>query len=348
MLYDDILDIDVLGLKKAIEGVEAINQEYRISSDTFNLICMYLIHRFLTTPMLEDSKREKAAIDCALIFNYRTISAIMMGWFKYPVDPKLAQATYANLSYRFLIKKLGSWQEVMLYRAKDLVGEESIHREAFVAFTDDYATVRIVNDARGRITDMVKNIYAEMMRANKDGEKIHTTSSVTIDADGEEIIRDKIHGLQKYTSYLLSVLHDRDSFIKQELVQIVSKIMFTMQVRGFTQTLEWMSHESGQLKHPEIEVFVKLILTHSYNYLLANGHQVGNMRDISGLLGKLKGAYVSSRTSEPDLLKLREMGTEIVKVATGKSNEQSIAAIRTGLFLYVSLRAFTKHHYSSA
>jgi hypothetical protein len=347
VFFDDVVEIDALSLKEKIKEVEAINQNFKVSSDTFNLTCMYLIHRFLTSPSLDTKRRERAAVDVALLFNYRCITAIMANSFRYPADPKLAQATYANLSYRFLIKKLGSWQEVMAFRSQEMIDPEGLHRKAFVKYNDDFAIVYAINDSQGRIRDMVKNIYSEMMKAKSEGDRIYTSSSTMIDADGAEILKDKVHGLASYTGYINSVIQDKNSFIKQELISIIVKMMHTMQDRGFVSVLEWLSDNVGTAEHKEIDELVNLIMVHSYNYLLANGRVLKNSKDIAGILGKLKGIYISSRSTDEDLLKMRVIGSAIVTKSIGKTNDQAVAAIRTGIFLYVCLRAYTKQFYVS-
>jgi hypothetical protein len=346
IFYNDMLDIDVGVIKAAVSTVEAIDPRWVVASDSFNLVCMYMVHRWLTTPALDNKAREQAAISAALIFFYRSAAAMLNEWFRYPVDVALAEATYANLSNRYLIRKLESWQEVLMYRAVELVKGDSVHRRTFETFNDDYAVVQLVNDARGRMADIIKNIYAEMMRTHQRGERLQTSKDTTLNMDGAEILKDKVHGLTDYTQYVLGIMHDEASFIKSELIDIVSKIMSTMQVRGFKTSLEWMSEYCGHQQYGVIEEFIKLVLIHSYHYFLTHDSAVMNSRDISGLLGRLKNIYVSSRSSDADLMKLRELGSEIVGHATGKTNEQTMAAIRTGLMLYIVVRAYTKHHYS--
>lgn len=345
-IYDDIFDIDNDGLSQALLEVSAINPEWKVSTDVFNHICIYAIHRFLTTPMLSDSDREKAAINVALILNYRTIASIITAWFQYPVDPRLAEATYANLNNRFLIRRMSSWQEVLLYRSRELVGKNSIHREVFEKYNDDYSTIKAINDARGRIVDLVKNIYAEMEKTRQRGEKLLSSKDTMTDFEGEEVLKDKTHNLLNYTHYLFSIVSDHDSFIKPELVDLVVKVMTTVQRKAFVKALEWISLNCGHKEHPEIEELITTTLVHSFNYFLSNNYVLRDRSNLSGLLGKLKNIYVSSRSTDVDLLKLRELGTQVVSKATHKSNEQSIAAVRTSILLYIGLRAYTKHHYS--
>jgi hypothetical protein len=64
------------------------------------------------------------------------------------------------------------------------------------------------------------------------------------------------------------------------------------------------------------------------------------------LVSKLKGYILSSRESEGELEAFREQGDALVKRATEKTNSQAVSSLRNGLFLYVCLRAFTRHAYS--
>lgn len=345
-IYDDIFDIDNDGLGQALLEVSAINPEWKISTDVFNHICIYAIHRFLTTPMLSDSDREKAAINVALILNYRHISSIITEWFRYPVDPQLAEATYANLNNRFLIRKMSSWQEVLLYRSKEFVSKSSIHREMLVKYNDDYGIIKVVNDARGRIVSLVKYIYAEMEKTRQRGEKLLSSKETMTNFEGEEVLKDKTHNLLNYTNYILSIVSDHDSFIKMELVDLVVRVMATVQKKAFLKTLEWMSLNYGHKEHPEIEETITTTLVHSFNYFLSNNYVLRDRSNLAGLLGKLKNIYVSSRSTDIDIMKLRDLGTKVVTNATSKHNEQSIAAVRTSILLYIGLRTYTKHHYS--
>ena len=347
VFFEDILGVDYVILSHALKSVDAINENYRISSDTFNLTCMYLMHVFLTSQQLPEKQRELSALDASLLFNYRCISALLNHYFKYPIDRKLAEATYAVLSQRYLIKQLGSWHEVMLYRAESLVGQKSIHRKVIEQFTDDYAIVNAINDGQGRVRDMLKNIYAEFIKVHRSGERFSSTSSVTIDADGSEIIKDRVHGLEIYTAYLFSVLPDQNSFIKMELVDIIANLIYTVQEKQLIKTLQWISEHSIGEQSAFIETLIRNVMVYSYQYLLSHGYILKNRQDIAGLLSKLRGVYTSSRSTETELIALRETGNQLITFAIGKINEQAMASIRTSVFLYLSLRAYTKNHYAN-
>lgn len=344
--FNDILDVDVDDLREGVRELPGINPSWKVSSDPFNLTCVYLIHRFLTESNLAKDIRDRCVMDVGLILNYKYMTSLMAGYFKYPADPKIAQSVYANLSNRYLIKRLGNWHEVFVYRVNELIDPAGIWVKTLQTFGPDKDVVDLVNDTQGRIRDMVKNITGEFMNAHAAGEKINSSSTVGIDADGTEVIKDVIHGPEMYQNYLLSVMADENSFVREELIGVVCKVMPGMQVRGFRTALSWLGRNAHDTHHELVEKFIRNILIYSMDYLSKHGYLLRDSKDLAGIVAKLKNLYLASRSSDEDLASIREMGSLVVREAYGKTSDQAAAAIRTGTILYVCLRAFTKHHYA--
>lgn len=344
--FNDVLGLDELDLTDAIEEVTDIDQSFKVSGSTFNLICMYLIHRFLTAPGLDEKIRVRAANDVALIFNYRMLTGLLGLFFKYPVNEDIAKLTYASLNFKYVLKKLGSWNAVLAFRAEELTDPKRLHYKNLVKFKVDLDIAYAITDSRGRLADMLKNIYAEFIKIHARGDRISTTSSMQVNTDGIEVLKDKSHGVESYTQYALSVLPDKNSFIKPELIDVVLKLMFTASKSQFVTTLEWMSTEFNGKHHADIEKLIQVTLRHSYEYLSSNSAVLHNTKDLPGFLSKIKGVYLSSRSTDEELLEMRELGGELIKVAVGTHSDNAIAAIRTALFLYIDLRAYTRQHYS--
>lgn len=103
---------------------------------------------------------------------------------------------YANLSQKYLIKKLGSWNKVMEYRADALLGNESPHLQTFKQFNDDVKVQYAVSDSQGRIREMFKGYYSEFMMVHEEGKSIAVQKSTVMDAEGEESIREKTTDLR--------------------------------------------------------------------------------------------------------------------------------------------------------
>lgn len=345
-LYQDILGLDVEDVRSGLVNVPDIVMSRKVTSDPFNLTMSYCIHRFLSSPLLDDKSRHKGAVQAALFFSYKLYTNMANEWFKFQVDERLATATYINLSNRFLLKQLGSWQALFNYRAEEYVGVDSIHHKALKQYVDDPAILNAISDHRGRIADYLKNIYSVMVETHESGERIDYSSSVGTDIEGQEMIKDRVGGVESMIDYLFSIIHDKRSFIREDLVGITCRVMHTMQRRGFVKVLEWMSENTNGKNSEDLDLFIREVVRHSYTYLMDNGLNPELGKDMPQILAKLKGMYLSSRSTDETLLKLRDVGMAVITAATGKTNEQTGAAIRNGLFLYLSLRTFTRQYYS--
>lgn len=343
--FEDLLGMDENVVESEIRKCTTIDHSFQISGDPLNLTVLYLVHRFMNSPLLPVEKRIDAARDVMLIFNYRTIAALLARYFKYPIDSETAQAVYERLSGRYLIKKEGTWQKVFLYLVNRFIDKESPHYDTFMKFKNDAGIVNAINDAQGRVKDILKNIYQEFMYVYENKTKIGSGSATMIDADGEEIVKDRVHGLENYQNYLTSLYSDKNSFIKYELIDIVGKVIPTVHGKAFPMILEYMCSELEAKNHEAVLKFSDLCLVLAYNYLLKNSYTLHHSKDLLLLVSKLKGFILSSREESTDLLEFRRLGDSIVSNSVKQTSEQTIAALRNGLFLYVCLRAFTKHAY---
>ena len=139
---------------------------------------------------------------------------------------------------------------------------------------------------------------------------------------------------------------DKNSFVKTDLINVIAKAMHTMPPKLLTEMLEWISDNYTYDKTKEIDKLINLTLTHSFNYLSDNRSTLKHTADLPNLIGKLRGVYMSSRSTDVELIEMRNIGESLVKRAHLSKNPSTIAAVKTGMFLYICLRAFTMHHYS--
>lgn len=336
--YKDVCEIDYSLLEKELRSVTTIVQEYKISSDALNLTLMYLIHRIVTSPKLNDTQRKRGAYDTALIFFYRCIAIRQSDYFHFPADPKLAQAAYAELNNKFLIKKVGSWRAVMEYRAKDLVDPKGLHYPGLALFTDDSATTYAISDSENRIRDLYKNYYKVFEHARVQGHRIHSTSATFTDAEGEEKVKEKVKSTEQYVGYIRTAILDKHGFVRADLIKAIVDINTNTSQRMLTATLSWLSdHYSDPLWHKKIDEWLGLIVIHSF-HLLAES-KVGDTKDYPTMLTTLKNLYLSTRSSDKELLRIRKLGDELIKAANGKVNNSLSMATRTATILYITLRA---------
>lgn len=343
--FTDILEADDIFLGDELLKIPVINPKFHVSTSIFNHVCMWLIHSFRNSPHLNDKAKDRAMVDCGLILYYGYITSLLFRYYRYPADKSLAESTYAQLSKKYALRKYGSWYATLEGRVRDMIGEGELHGGTFKNFTDDLAIIYMINDSQGRIRDMMKNIYSEMMKVKALGNKIKSTSSV-MNYDGEESLKDSTRNLSKYITYVNSIIIDKNSFIKQELVEVIQKVVHTMSPRHFNETLTWCAVNSKYLASREVDILVEETLTHAFKYLNNNRTVVKDSTDVAALIGRLRGIYMSSKSTDLDLLRIRDLSQTIVKKAINTKNENMVASVKTGLLLYIVIRGITMNYYS--
>jgi hypothetical protein len=194
---------------------------------------------------------------------------------------------------------------------------------------------------------MIKNIYATMQKVKMQGEKIRTTSML-MEYNGEQILKDKVKSLTVYNRYMQSIVSDQPSFIKQEILDVLEKLVHTASPKLVKQTLVWMSVNYKHAGVKEVEQLLEKTILHSFTYLSNNRTVVRETNDLTVLLGRLKGIYTSSKSSDPELLDIRELAEKIIRKATTTKNSSAVASVRTAVLLYIVTRAFTMTHYSGS
>lgn len=344
--FDEILEADDGPLEDRLLALPDVNAEFHVSSDTMNLSCVWLTHAIFNSKKLSEQQRHDAMVDVILVLQYKFLTSRLYRHFRYPADRATAEATYAQLSYKFDIKTYGSWSALFRARAEDVIAKASIHYRTITHMEHDLKVIYMLNDTQGRIRDMLKNIYDVFLRVHQQGIRISSTSAI-IEHDGVEVLKDKSRNLLAYGRYINSIVSDRNSFMREELLHIVEKLMHTMPPKLFRETLEWMSSNYRQRGATEIEEVLNDTLVHSFDYFSDHREAVRNTHDLPGLLSRLRGVYMSSRSTDPVLFALREKVEGIVKNATGNKNSSLIASVRTGVLLYIVLRAMTMRHYNT-
>lgn len=352
--FDDVLDADEIALERRLHALPGINPEFNVSSDVMNLSGIWLLHKLFNSK-LPDKVKHAGMVDVMLVLQYKFFTSRLFRHFKYPADRAVAEATYAQLTLKFDIKKYGSWSALFLAKAEDTIAEKDpvtgkprIHYQTIVKMDDDADVVYFANDAQGRVRDMLKNLYGEFLKVHKQGVKIYSVSQV-VEHDGSEILKDRTRNISAYTRYLHTVITDKNSFIHEELVRVIVKVMHTMPESMFHETLEWMSRNYRQSKAEVVEEVLDEVLIHAFDYLVGHRDAVKTSSDLPGLISKLKGVYMSSRSTDPALLSLREKTEWMVSQATGKPTKSStVPSTRTGILLYCVVRAFTMKHYTTS
>lgn len=342
--FDEVIQMDEQSLRDEIIHLPNIDKNHKVSSDTFNLSCVWVIHR-LQKANLPQRLKEQAMRSTALMMIYRMFTSRYGRHFKYLTDRATALATYNALSNKFYIKRFGNWNGVFNEYAEVLVGPNSLHKRTIVNMDNDIKVVYMLNDTQNRQRAMLKTIYGVFLHVHDKGIKVYSNSA-TVEYEGESMFRDKKEGVTKYTTYLKETLISEESFIKPELTAIIEDAMPTVSPRMLRDTLTWISENVRLDRSNKISEALDKVVEHAYEVVYDDRLFVSGKVDLNALLLRLRGIYTASRNTEPKVLFIRKELETIAKKAIKTSNKAALASVRTGVALYVVLRVFTMTYYT--
>jgi hypothetical protein len=344
--FDEILHCDERRLQEALFELPTVHRDHTVASDAMNLSCIWLTHVLVNANLPEKLKHD-ALISVMLVLQYKFLTSRLYRHFKFPADKAVAEATYASLSMKFDLKQYGSWGAYLHGRAEDILDERAPRYQHFKRMHDDREIEKIVNDIQTRLRKTLRLIAGVHYSVNASGRRISTTSQ-TVEHDGKEILKDKAKSLANYTRYVQSIIPDKSSFIREELLNVIENMIQTMPPHLFKATLEWLSDNFQGPRAHELQNLVKEIMVHCFDYLATNTESVQNSHDLAGLLVRLRGVYTAARSTDPILMDIRARTEKLVRDATGTRNLSLLPTIRTGVLLYITLRALAKKHYADS
>ena len=342
-LMIDILDIDADSIRKQVLKLPDVNSDWIVSTDTFNMTCQWLVHQFFNSNLIT-KKKDEVMLATLMILQFKLLGSILHQFFPYRVDERLAMATYAAMSMKFALKRLGTWYAALEERSHDTMASDSIHLTTIKRFDDTEAIRYMIQDIQNRLRIRVRKIHATM-RMVADQDKRMQTVSGTVSIDGEVVVREVQRNTAAYTKYLDRVIMNEREFIKPDLVTVIVSEMKSMPEVPLYDVLKQVSQRSLR-NDKQIEELKKLVMAHLFEQLAQNPDLARSMKDYALFLNKLKHIYMASRSSDPMVLKLRDLTTKITMKAVKIRTTATIAAIRTGLILYIVLRTMVKNKYS--
>lgn len=340
---DELLGIDEGDVRRDVVSLPSIDENWKRGTDVVNLSCVYLVHRVYNST-LPIKVKEQLMVDLLLIMQFKLFSSLMAHFFRYPADEAVALATYAALSKKYAIKQAGNWYNVLLERAKDVISSASIHHQTIVKFNDDAAIMYMITDIQGRLRSIVKNLWVVFDKVRTQDAKIMQVGGM-VNLDGKMVVRDVARNFTPYMRYLREIIQDANTFIKPELIEIIASAQHTMPAELLNQALLYMS-DAAKSSNKDVDDLLNETMLHAFAYLSKDRRAQEAMGDLGSLIAKLRALYMASRSSDPALLKMRTLGERILKKAVKSKSSSTLAAVRTGLFLYIVLRTFAKGHYS--
>lgn len=348
--FEDVLGVDEDMLQydfQKADGVDPKNQ--KVASDVMNYTPGYITQRLLQSTGIPIKTVHEACRHAFQVLHYKYITSLLVRRFKYPARREVMEATFAQLNYKFDIKTIGSWGKLVKDRAEGIIDPSSIYGPLLhnkPGVDEEYWMRRVVTDTQTRIRELINKYYGMYITVLNSGVTIRTTSDMMVNTDNEMVLRDKVNGYRTYLTYMHAVCTNKDNLIKPELLPIIESAMHTMPGQMLQTTLEFMARNFNQPRSKDLTKFVDECLLYTFEYMQSMKQSVQRQNDLKDLVTRVRLLVMAPKTSDVRVLTIRDMGDAIVKNATNSRHAGQIASTRTGLMLYIMLRAMCKNYYT--
>ena len=343
MLYTDVFGVDKDNFEYDLWKVPGINKNFRVSSNPTFILLMYLCHMYLKSK-LSKQNIEIVVTNLYMLFAFKVLGSIYSNYFKYPCDRATAKMVYERQSDRYLLKKYGSWQAVLEYRARDLYNpaNSDINVKRIKTFsTDD--VVKLLNDLQGRIRDIIKNVYVIISNVKEDGTTIGDSSLIGIGGeDNEEIIKDTDNKILSYIKYINNIFSTPVDFVQDDLLDLIrdKKLCPGVDKNMLKAVLIHISsNDSMYLVKDKINI-PEYLISNAMGYLTNKGLTTNMSNRLYEVFISLKAYWSSSSVKDPILKKIKAFYTDEVIAATGKRTTYIVATYVIAVLLYIFIRAY--------
>lgn len=332
--FDEVLVIDEDYLKDSISSETDVNMSWVVTSDTFNLSIVYMLHKYI--PLIKkDKKAYDAAVSLVVLLQFKFFSSIYSNFFSKPVDPGAAEGAYAALSLKFAIKQHGSWGALLKDRAEYFVSNESPHYKKIGDFKSTPEIIYFLSDLNTRTKQTVKDYYGVLDKVRSEGLRINTDAS-KMSLDGEDILKDRTTTYNNAKNSLLDASTTYQSFYKAEYVDIVLGLVPKTSPQALRDVLKYISTLPFGKERDNVEKIMEDTLMYVFDYIISNRF---NFNSTKTLLLKMQRLIQAPKSNDPRILSLRERLEKLGKSKTHVTHPAALSALRTSILLYFILFA---------
>lgn len=342
MLYKDVFGIDKNTIQQEFYKVPGINKSFVVSSNATNILLVMFMSLVWNSKLNEKLKIE-AMIDLYHIFCYKQIGSMYSHYFKYEVNISKAKAVFETLTEKFLLKKLGTWEDVFNHQAISILPPKGYASQKIKrASTDD--VVKVINDLYSRLKSLIKNLYAKVKEFDdSEYEKIGSSSLHNILEDGDgaaDGLKAMTDNANSYINYIRSIFNHPHDFIKEDYVKLILSLNKNADKNKFKDVLQYISEHEIDID-PDRD-YIRGILEASFNYLASKGISSDYKRKMLDCLKLLNGYFKASKVTDPNLKMSKSVLEDIVAEAINGTTKWVVVPLVLCLCLYIFLRAVVK------
>lgn len=352
-LFFDIIGYDESEVSRVINEIPSINKDFKVISDAFNIMSVYLAHLILNSS-LQNSVKEASCIDILNYMQYRFIGSAVNHYFPHSANHDIMQTVVESLNMKFSIRQLGSWKAVVSERSKSLIYDTKVHHNTLKNFNNDKDILYLITDTSTRIRSQLKIITAEYYSV-KETNTFITSHSSTAAVDGEKILREKDGAFENMSSAVASKVLIKSSFIDERYIKMTQSSVSRLNTSIIRRMLSSFSDEARhqmeigenhkvikRRDNTEIYVGIDTLIDHLIHVIYSSAVRNNrvNINSKIAIYTNTKNIFTAARTSNPELINVKASVAEFLKRNHVTSRESTISGLTIVLALYLTLVSF--------
>lgn len=336
-LLFDILGIDDLDtMRTEILDLPEIESYMNVASNPINLSLLYVVHRAINAKSIPSKDRDHLATAAIDLLQYKFLSSIHTRYFKHKANEGIALATYESLDRKSGLKKYGTWKGLIDSRTNNILESKGNVIKLLTPMTDTYAVVLIVNEIQTGIRSLMNSLTDKFYDILEADTRI-ASSDKFVTVEGEQIIKDSINRYESMRTRMHSVIVDRNSFISEDLLNVVVTTVNTATVHNVEDTLIYISENYNSRKlSKELNSLIEDIIILLFDIIRRERMDLSNIPMIAL---KVRNLFRSSRVVDTDLITVRERMGIIIENSLSTHSTSVISSTRIATIVYIVLRA---------
>lgn len=206
---------------------------------------------------------------------------------------------------------------------------------------DDKKIIYMVGDIQDRLRGVINDINKVFHEVKSKTNIVRLDGGMVTLEDGVSV-REVTKNVTQYKNYIQNVLSSSTGFYKDELVGYAAEAIDNSPRDKLERIIRVFPDQYNSPKGMKYKEFVDEVTTHLFEYLTENNIRANDLREV---LRRMRGAYLSSRSQNQSVFKMRDEGDDIVRQLTGIKTRITVSSLRTSLMLYIVLRTLTKDAY---
>jgi hypothetical protein len=344
----NILNVDLDKIKNIIKAdlVEGLDAKWEVSTDTFSILLLYLMHRFYKSKDINSKDREQAIKELYYIYAYRTLGSLIHKYFpNYTIDEGLAQAAYERYIEKFIIKTLGSWQALIEYRAEDFIEkpekkvDKKKHKERIdkIKRMNTKDSIKLLNAMKSSLNDTVNKMKGYIEEVKADNAKISETDIFTNLEEGDKLLAHN-DNYTKYTSYIFSIFNNKNDFVNDDFIYVTTVLVPGANKEMLKESLIYLSEEYNIVEGTDNDI-VTPIIEATFKYLISKDKVSDYQNDIEEVITIAKAYWSSSRVKDEKVKFVKESLKPVIEKAINRKTQWMITSLVIAVIVYIIIRS---------